>query len=180
MLGLLDGDALLDGNISRGQCIFVLLWQVSLTQLERLHPCEALTLEYLIQFDLHVGTHGGQVPEEHTGCELGGLVVQAIDGETNTRTLVILTVLQVERRQIISVQLILENGPEIYHQSILGPGLDKPTVGIGVLAEVHGLHLRGVLNELMHETYEVVTGRLHIVKLLCYWRIVDTVGVDGK
>lgn len=180
LLGLLDSDALLDGDVGRSQGIFVLLWQVGLTQLERLHPRIAFPLQHLIQFDLHIRTYCGQVSEEHTSCKLGGLVVQAVDGKTYTRTLIILTILQVKRCQIISIQLILEDGPEVNHEPILGSGLNKSTISIRTLTKVHGLHLRGVLNELMHEAYEMVTGGLHIVELLCYWGVVDTVCVNGK
>ena len=156
LLRLLDCDTLLYGYISGLQRILVLCGQVSLTQLQRLHPREALLLHDLLELHLHVRADRRQVLEEHTRRELGRLVVQAVHGEADARTLVVVAVPPVQRDQVLHVELVLEDSPEVDHKPILGASLDDAPIGCGRVTELHGLHLGGVLDELVHEADKVV------------------------
>ena len=122
---------------------------------------------------MHIRAYSCQVFEEHTSRKLRCLIIQTVDCKPDAGTLVVVTVSLIQADQILHVKLVLKDGSKVDHESILGSGFDDTTACLRVVAELHGLHLGGILNELMHEPYKMITRLVYIfIYLLCDRRIV--------
>jgi len=94
---------------------------------------------------------------------LSGIIIQAIHCKSNAWTLVVITILLIKVDEVLLVELVLEYTSEIDHKSILGPGLNRSSVSIGAITEIHSLHLGWILDELMHEANVMETGGEYVI-----------------
>jgi hypothetical protein len=82
---------------------------------------------------LHIHTNTGKVSEKHTGSELTSLIIHRVNGKSDARALVVISISFVKFDQISLVKLILELGSEVDHQSVFRSGFNRSSVGsIGV------------------------------------------------
>lgn len=130
---------------------------------------------------MHIHANCGQVSEKHTSCESGGLIVHDINGKSDARSLVVLSVSQVKSQQVFLVKLVLELGSEVDHEAVLGSGFNGSSACSRRVGEVKSLHGRGILDELVHEAQVVETTRKDCwTNLLGYGRVIKPIGVNWQ
>ena len=134
-----------------------------------------------MQLFFHFHADTGEISKEHTGLELTCLIIHNIDREPDAWALVVFTIPLIKSNQVSLLKLVLELSSKVNHKSILGPGLNGPSVGVRAVREVKSLHGSGILDELMHETQVVITTCVDVfTDLLSDRRVIKPIGVHGK